>query len=118
MPIDLSEAETGGIDLYFADSLEGTVFSLRESAVYEAEEVREETQSDVPKFGDWLPVDTEAGDAWAVAVGELVRELQQFEKPTTNTYEVTRCEKSGQEQTDPYEVNIEVVEDGNQAKLG
>mgnify|MGYP006928068156 CR=1 FL=1 len=40
MPTDLSEAQTGGVDLLFADDLQGTVFELRETAVYDAEEVR------------------------------------------------------------------------------
>lgn len=111
MPVDLSDAETGGVNLLFADDLEGTEFELREEAVYSAEEVREETESDVPKFGKWLPVETEQdGDSWAVAVGELVEELQRVGNPMAVTFEVTRCEKSGSEQTDPYEVNLEPVE--------
>jgi len=112
MPVDLSDAETGGIDLYFADDLSGINFQLRESAVYEAEEVREDVDGDIPKFGKWLPVETEDSDGWAVALGELIEELQTYENPLGLTFEVTRCEKSGPKDTDPYEVNVEVV-DGN-----
>lgn len=117
MPTDLSEAQTGGIDLLFADDLEGTVFQLRENAVYKAEEVRNDVDGDVPKFGRWLPVETDDGDGWAVAVGELVEELQQYENPASLWLEVTRCEKSGTDDTDPYEVNVEVV-DGDSQQTG
>lgn len=116
MPTDLDDADTSGIELYFADDLEGQTFYLRESAVYDAEEVREETESDTPQFGRWLPVASDGEtDGWAVAVGELVEELQDTtEDPTAMPWTVTRCQKSGPEQTDPYEVNI-AVEDGVEA---
>jgi hypothetical protein len=107
MPVDLNEAQTGGIDLLFADDLEGAQFQLREAAVYEAEEVRTEVDGDIPKFGKWMPVVTDDGDAWIVALGELIEELQAYDNPMNLTFEVTRCEKSGSEQTDPYEVNLE-----------
>jgi hypothetical protein len=118
MPTDLSEAQTGGVDLLFADDLTGTEFQLRESAVYGAEEVREEVDTDIPKFGDWLPATVDGNDAWLVALGELVEELQGYENPLSLTLEVTRCQKSGTDQTDPYEVNVEVVDgDPNQSGL-
>jgi len=118
MPIDLQDAETGGVDLLFADDLQGTVFRMTEAAVYTAEEVRDEVGGDVPKFGKWIPVETEDGDAWAVAVGELVEELKRYENPLSVWIEVTRCQKSGTEQTDPYEVNVETVSgDETQAQL-
>jgi len=117
MPTDLSEAQTGGIDLLFADDLSGTEFELREASVYDAEEVREEVSGDIPKFGKWMPVTTTDGDGWIVALGELVEELQTYENPLTVTFEVTRCEKSGSEQTDPYEVNLEVT-DGDTQQTG
>jgi hypothetical protein len=114
MPTDLSEAETGGIDLYFADDLEGETFTLRDSAVYEAEEVRQEVGGDVPKFGRWLPVEAtdkngqSHGDGWTVAVGELIEELQGLAAdPGVIPWTVTACRKSGPDQTDPYEVNVE-----------
>jgi hypothetical protein len=117
MPTDLSDHETGGIDLLFADDLSGEQFELREAAVYEAEEVREDVDGDIPKFGNWMPVTRNEGDGWVVALGELVEELQQFENPLGLSYRVTRCEKSGSEQTDPYEVNVEVV-DGDPQQSG
>lgn len=117
MPTDLSDHDIGSIDLLFADDLEGSTFSLREAAVYEAEEVRKEVEQDIPKFGNWMPVETDDGDAWVVALGELVEELQRFENPAAVTVVVTRCEKSGPEQTDPYEVNLE-HEDGDLKQTG
>jgi len=118
MPVDLQDAETGGVDLIFADDLEGTVFELRESAVYEAEEVREEQGGDIPKFGSWLPVSTDESDeAYAVAVSEIVQELQRFENAMALSFRVTRCEKSGTNDTDKYEVNVE-VEEGDPSQAG
>jgi len=117
MPVDLEDAETGGIDLLFGDDLEGTKFQLREASVYEAEEVRDDVGGDVPKFGRWVPVSRDSGEGWAVALGELLEELQRYEAPEGDTYEVTRCEKSGSEQTDPYEVNLKAVEESAQTGL-
>jgi len=117
MPVDLSEAQTGGVDLLFADDLSGTEFELREASVYQAEEVQEEVDGDIPKFGKWMPVVTNDGDGWIVALGELVEELQTYENPMGVTFNVTRCEKSGTKQTDPYEVNIEAV-DGDLQQTG
>jgi len=119
MPTDLSEAQTGGVDLLFADDLQGTVFQMSEASVYEAKEVRESVDgnTDVPKFGKWIPVETDDGEAFAVAVGELIEELQRFENPLAVTVEVTRCEKSGTDETAPYEVNLETVE-GDAAQSG
>jgi hypothetical protein len=114
MPTDLDDAETGGIDLYFADDLEGTTFFLRDRAVYDAPEVRDEIGGDVPKFGRWLPVQEADqhgqthGTGWAVAVGELIEELQDLAvDPVEVPWTVTRCEKAGDDQTAPYEVNVE-----------
>jgi len=116
MPVDLSEAQTGGVDLLFADDLSGTEFQLREASVYTAEEVREEIDNDIPEFGKWMPVTTADGDAWAVALGEFVDELKAYENPMGLTFEVTRCQKSGAKQTDPYEVNLEQVDGDAQQK--
>jgi len=120
MPIDLEDHSGGGPDLLFADDLSGTEFQVREASVYEAEEVREaESSDDMPRFGAWIPVRTEAeGDAWMVALGELTDELKRFEAVTGGTwFEVTRCEKSGPDQYDPYEVNLEAVSDTSQTGL-
>lgn len=110
MPTDLDEYDSGGTELIFSDELEGTTFSLRELAVYEAEEVRQEVGGDVPKFGNWIPIKTDDVDGWAVALGELVEEIKRYENPVAVTISVTRCQKSGDNQTDPYEVNTELVE--------
>lgn len=117
MPTSLDDYDTGGTELLFADDLEGTVLSLREAAVYEAEEVREEVGGDVPKFGNWLPVQTADGDGWAVALGELVEEIETYENPVAIQFEITRCVKSGPKQTDSYEVNTEIV-DGDARQTG
>lgn len=117
MPTNLEDAQTGGVDLLFADDLQGTEFELLEAAIYEAEEVRNDVNGDIPKFGNWMPVTIDDSDAWVVGLGELVEELQKYENPLEVTFSVTRCEKSGTEQTDPYEVNVEVV-DGDLKQSG
>lgn len=119
MPTDLSDVQTGGVDLLFADDLKsGVQFKLREASAYEAEEVREELSTDTPEFGKWLPVEQDDSEAWVVALGELVEELQSYENPQAVTFEVTRCRKSGTKQTSPYEVVIEpVAGDVNQSSL-
>lgn len=117
MPTELDEAQTGGIELLFADDLPGTEFQLRESAVYEAEEVREELDLDIPEFGKWIPVTVDGEDCWIPAYGEVVEELQVFENAMAPELKVTRCEKSGSKSTDPYEVNIETV-DGDSQQTG
>jgi hypothetical protein len=121
MPENLQSASTGANDLYFADDLEGTVFKLRENSVYSADEVSDEGQT--PEFGRWLPATvpearngggTTVKDVWLVAVGELIQELQRLDDPANVHLEVTRCEKSGPRQTDPYEVNVEPVDPDQQ----
>lgn len=114
MPTKLDEAQTGGIDLFFGGEAEGETFYLRDPAVYDADEVRAEIGGDMPKFGRWFPVqlaDKEGkthGTGWTTAVGELVEELQKAPvDPVEVPFTVTRCEKSGEKDTDPYEVNIE-----------
>lgn len=115
---DLDDANTGNDTLLFADDLPGTAFRLREASVYDAEEVRDELGGDVPRFGRWLPVVTDAEDAaWMVGLGELIEELQAVEDATAGTYRVTRCEQSGSGEQDPYEVNVEPVEDSAQTGL-
>lgn len=118
MPTDLQEHETGGIDVLFASDLPGTTFTLQEASVYDADEVRAETGTDIPKFGNWMPVELDDGTSgWMVALGELVEELQRIENPAAVTCTVTRCEKSGPKQTDPYEVNVE-IEAGDTRQTG
>jgi hypothetical protein len=126
MPTDLSDVDTSGTELWFSDDVEGKTFILRELAVYEAAEVRDETDTEVPEFGRWFPVTVlnEDGEidrnGWLVAVGELIEELQDLAPdPTVVEWQVTRMEKSGPEQTDPYEVNIEPEEspDDKQSSL-
>lgn len=110
MPTDLDDYDAGGIEVLFADDLQGSEFEVRELAVYEAEEVREETETEVPKFGNWLRCATEDGECWVVALGELVQELQAIESPLGVTFACTKCQKTGNKQTDPYTVNLDVID--------
>jgi len=127
MPTELSDVDTSGTELWFSDDVEGKSFVLREPSVYDASEVRQETGADVPEFGRWFPVtildDGRDSDreGFLVAVGELIEELQQMQvDPCAVGWTVTRMEKSGPKQTDPYEVNVESLDstDEKQKSLG
>ena len=124
MPTDLSDVDTSGTELWFSDDAEAKTFILREPSVYEAAEVREEMETDVPEFGRWFPVTVQGDngqpgrDGFLVAVGELIEELQQMKPdPTAVGWTVTRMEKSGPAQTDPYEVNLEAEESPDDKQL-
>lgn len=115
---NLHEAQTGGLNLLFSDDLSGTEFRLREATLYDAEDVRESMDSDVPEYGRWLPVETaDDGEGYAVAPGELIDELQRLEAEAGEAFVVTRCEKSGRRESDPYEVNVERLSDEDQQRL-
>jgi hypothetical protein len=115
MPEDLHSVSTGADDLYFGDDLSGIEFELREATVSDADEVTD--PGEVPEFGRWIPIRVDGRDAWAVALGELVQELQRLEAGSGDRFKVTRCDKSGSRQTDPYEVNITRPEKGSQDRL-
>lgn len=118
MPTNLAEAETGSLSLLFPDELEGTEFRLSEAVVYDAEEVRDEIESDTPEFGRWLPVETDGdGEGFANAPGELLEELQRLEAEAGESFVVTRCEKGGGDDTAPYEVNVERLGEDAQSRL-
>lgn len=120
MPIDLDDATTGGAQLIFPDDAEGVRFRLREASVYDADEVREELgQEDngTPAYGRWLPVEIEEKDCWLNAPGEMIEELQQIEAEPGEVLEVTRLEKSGPGETDPFEANVSRKADANQTRL-
>lgn len=118
MPTDLEEVDTGGLNLLFTDELEGIEFKLRAPSVWDAEEVREELDAETPQYGRWLPVETDRdGRGFAVAPGEMLEELQRIGASAGTIVEVTRCRKSGSGETDPYEVNVETVTEGQQKSL-
>lgn len=117
----LHDADTGGPSLVFAGDASGVRFRLREESLYSAEEVAEELGNDPeegpPQFGRWLPIEAESEDAWMVAPGELIEELQRLEAEAGEVFEVTRCQKSGSRETDPFEVNLERRTDDQQTRL-
>lgn len=120
MPRDANPNAGQTTELVFTDGLEGTVFSIpRTPAIYTAEEVREATDNDVPEFGDWLKVRLPQldEDGWLVAVSELEQWVAKTENVTAGTYEVTKCEKTGTAQTDPYEVQVETITNDGQVSL-
>lgn len=120
MPTDLSNASTGGTSLLFQDDAAGCRFRLKEAQIYDAEEVRDQLghgPDDPPAYGRWLSVEVESSDAWLVAPGEMVDELQRLGAASGEVFEVTRIEKSGTAETAPYEVNLEKLSDDAQTRL-
>lgn len=120
MPTDIDDASTGGASLIFAGDAAGCRFWLREASLYDAAEVREELGQDgegPPEYGRWLPVEIEEEDCWLVAPGEMVEELQRLEAQAGELFEVTRIEKSGNGETDPFEVNLERKSDDAQTRF-
>ena len=117
MPENLYEAETGTTDLIFASDMaedEVTPLELRLTAgkLYEADEVRDEIGNpDVPRYGDWVPVETAADrpedPSFAMAPAELIEELQDKAIQPGDTFTVTRCEKIETQHYERYEVNVE-----------
>lgn len=107
-------------ELVFPDGLEGTVFRVESTLMYPAEEVREETGNEVPEFGDWVKAQIHTGEDWNMGWIVGLSEVEQWlanEAETNKTYELTRAEKTGVSQTDPYEVNIETVSEEDQQRF-
>ena len=121
MPKDLADSVSGSTELVFPDGATGQ-YSLRERSVYAAEEVREELDGDVLKYGDWLPVEElETGDeAWLIAPSELRSRLVEDEVQAGEQFEIVTMSKQGLEQSDPYRVELEYPNrdvDGSQKSL-
>lgn len=108
---------TPGGDLVFAGELSGVQFRLLSLSLHNNDD---DDKPDVPEgdvHGNWLEVETdELGEAFLSAPGELIEELQTHEAEEGDLFEVTRCAKSGPKQTDPYEVNLEALEE-DQSRL-
>jgi len=107
MPQDLSESVTGSTELVFPDDANGT-YSLQERSVYDAEEVRLELDTDIPKYGSWIPVEIlETGDeGWLAAPSKLRAALVDDEIRAGERFEIVTMQKLGTEQSDPYRVEI------------
>lgn len=112
----LHDHSPGG-DLLFAGDLEGEVFRLLSVELFNNDD---DDKKDVPEgdvHGNWLLVGTDQYDeVYMSAPGELIEELQRLEAEEGDLFEVTRCEKSGTAQTDPYEVNLNELE-GDQERF-
>jgi len=118
MTEDLHEAETGGAALVFSDEATGVRFQIRSTELHSADEVQDAIEQDgTPEFGRWLPIEVDADDGWLLIPGEMLEELQRHEAAPGETFEVTRCEKSGSGETDPWEVNLKALDDDTQTRL-
>jgi hypothetical protein len=107
MPTNLDDSVSGSTELVFPDNGTGT-YRLQERSVYDAEEVRNELETDIPQYGTWIPVkDQETGDeAWLTAPSELRSILVQEEIQTGELFRIETMRKSGSEQSDRYLVDV------------
>lgn len=131
MPTDLDDVSTGGPGLVFAGEAQGVRFRLAERGVYDAAEVRVEIHGDdaieddeeaaqagqPPAWGRWLRAEADQDDIWMLAPGELIDELQRLDPEAGELFEVTRIEKTGPQEADPFEVNLERLSDDTQTRL-
>jgi len=117
MPENLHDADTGGQSLIFPDDAEGVRFRLRRTELYSADEVRDEIGQDTPEYGRWLMAEIEGETGFFLCPGEMIEELQDLEVESGQVLEVTRMEKSGGDETDPYEVNVERHSTDTQTRL-
>lgn len=115
MPTELNESLSGdGTELIFPDEATGRTYRLRELAVYDAEEVRDQMGGDVPRFGQWLPVtlmDRNEEPAWLTAPSDLRRRLVSEDLTEADTFTVTSLKKTGHKESDPYEAELSVDRD-------
>ena len=108
MPQDLNDSVSGSTELVFPDGATGQ-YRLEEHSVYSAEEVRQELGGDVPKYGSWRPVkETDTGtEAWLTAPSKLRAALVEDEIRTGELFEIVTMSKAGNEQSDPYRVDVQ-----------
>jgi hypothetical protein len=106
MPEDLEETISGSTELVFPDDAVDQTYSLQERSVYDAGEVREEMDSEIPEYGSWLPVDLDGDQAWLVAPSELRSVLVDQEIRTGERFSIDKMQKTGRGQSDPYTVEV------------
>jgi hypothetical protein len=111
MPQDLSESVSGTVELVFPDDATGQ-YSLQKRSVYDAAEVRTELDSDVPQYGDWLPVEIldENREGWLIAPSRLRAELLDAEIRVGEVFQIETMTKTGNGQSDPYRVELNYPE--------
>ena len=120
MPEDLSDSVSGSTELVFPDDSANKTYRLRERSVYDAEEVRDEIESDIPQYGSWLPVELDGDEAWLIAPSQLRAALVEGDVRASEAFRIERMEKEGLGQSAPYEVKISYPErdqDGRQSGL-
>jgi hypothetical protein len=108
----LSESVSGSTELVFPDDTGGETYSLTELSVFDAEEVREELETDIPQYGSWLPVTiTETGEeGYLSAPAALRKELLDASIRPAEQFRIVTMEKTGRDPSDPYRVELEFPE--------
>lgn len=106
----LEDSVTATGELVFPDDASGKAFALQERSVYGPEEVRDELETDIPRYGKWVPVEiqtrtgTESG--FLAAPSELRKRLVEETVQEGETFRVETMTKDGPEDSDPYRVEL------------
>ena len=112
----IEDAASGASSLVFPDYSVGD-YELVENIVYDAEEVRDDLDSEVPQYGDWVPVRNSYGDEmYLVAPSALLTELSKSGLDVGETFSITAMDKTGQDESDPYRVQVEYPDRRETAK--
>ena len=110
MPKDLAESVSGSTELVFPDDADGETYRLRERSVYDAEEVRDEIEAEIPEYGSWLPVELNGDEAFLSAPSQLRAILVEDEIRPGEAFRVETVRKTGRDQSDPYKVQVSFPE--------
>lgn len=106
MTEDLTESVTQSTELVFPDDSSGKTYSLQERTVYDAGDVRDEMESEIPRYGSWLPVEYNGEDAWLSAPSQLRSVLVQEDIKPGETFTIDQMQKTGTQESDPYQVAV------------
>jgi tRNA(Ser,Leu) C12 N-acetylase TAN1 len=106
----LEDSVTATGELVFPDDASGKTFTLQERSVYDAEDVRDELDTDIPQYGRWLPVEVETRTGmetgFLAAPSELRKRLVEESVRPNETFRVETMKKDGHGESDPYRVEI------------
>jgi hypothetical protein len=107
---DLSESVTTTRELVFPDDAAGKKYRIPNLNVYDADEVREELDSDIPQYGKWLPVEiagaTGDGDGFLCAPSHLRSVLVEESIQAGELFRIEKLEKTGLGESDPYKAEV------------
>jgi hypothetical protein len=107
---NLEDSVTATGELVFPDDASGKAFELRERSVYGPEDVRDVLETEIPRYGKWLPVKiqtrTGTDSGFLTAPSELRKRLVDETVQEGETFRVEKMTKTGDGNADPYRVEL------------